>query len=90
MAFENAQQSQMEKELSVEAAKSVTAPSSHSVEKRPAPLERLKRHFSTDVATAHTDTLLLACCMISGLVDSTVYNAYGTFVSMQTVSQARL
>ncbi len=27
---------------------------------------------------------MLICCLISGLVDSTIYNAYGTFVSMQT------
>jgi uncharacterized membrane protein YoaK (UPF0700 family) len=27
---------------------------------------------------------MLTCCFISGLVDSTIYNAYGTFVSMQT------
>ncbi|KAK2589986.1 hypothetical protein QQS21_012340 [Conoideocrella luteorostrata] len=27
---------------------------------------------------------LLACCFVSGLTDGTIYNAYGTFVSMQT------
>jgi len=46
---------------------------------------RLKRHFSTEVSTNHADVLLLTCCLISGFVDSTIYNAYGTFVSMQTV-----
>ncbi|OAA70426.1 DUF1275 domain protein [Cordyceps fumosorosea ARSEF 2679] len=27
---------------------------------------------------------MLACCFVSGLTDGTIYNAYGTFVSMQT------
>ncbi|KAF4587136.1 DUF1275 domain protein [Ophiocordyceps camponoti-floridani] len=27
---------------------------------------------------------LLVCCFVSGLTDGTIYNAYGTFVSMQT------
>ena len=49
---------------------------------------RLKLHFSSEVTTTHTDLLLLTCCLISGLVDSTVYQAYGTFVSMQTVLTA--
>ncbi|KAK3172869.1 hypothetical protein OEA41_006194 [Lepraria neglecta] len=47
-------------------------------------IARLRVHFTTDVSTAHADILLLTCCFISGLVDSTIYNAYGTFVSMQT------
>ena len=46
---------------------------------------KLKGHFSNEVTTVHADILLLSCCLISGLVDSTVYQAYGTFVSMQTV-----
>ncbi|KAJ5115506.1 hypothetical protein NUU61_001265 [Penicillium alfredii] len=37
-----------------------------------------------DVEPRHADLLLFACCLTSGLVDSTVYNAYNTFVSMQT------
>jgi len=41
-------------------------------------------YLSAEIATAHADLLLLTCCLISGLVDSTIYNAYGTFVSMQT------
>ena len=45
----------------------------------------LKKHFSVQVTTSHGDVVLLICCIISGLVDSTIYNAYGTFVSMQTV-----
>lgn len=45
---------------------------------------RLKEYAFTEVITARADALLLTCCFISGLVDSTIYNAYGTFVSMQT------
>ncbi|KAJ5143429.1 uncharacterized protein N7515_002216 [Penicillium bovifimosum] len=32
----------------------------------------------------HAELLLYACCLTSGLVDSTIYRAYNTFVSMQT------
>lgn len=52
---------------------------------KPSAMKRCIRYFSTEVTNAHADILLLTCCFISGLVDSTVYNAYGTFVSMQTV-----
>ena len=43
-----------------------------------------KRRWDEDLSNNHADLLLLLCCLISGLVDSTIYNAYGTFVSMQT------
>ncbi|KAJ5964978.1 uncharacterized protein N7479_004854 [Penicillium vulpinum] len=32
----------------------------------------------------HADLLLYTCCLTSGLMDSTIYRAYNTFVSMQT------
>ncbi|KAI4125637.1 MAG: hypothetical protein LQ341_006957 [Variospora aurantia] len=47
-------------------------------------LHRSQAYLSAEVSTAHADILFLWCCFISGLVDSTIYNAYGTFVSMQT------
>jgi hypothetical protein len=47
-------------------------------------VNRLRAHLTEEVSTAHADILLLTCCLISGLVDSTIYDAYGTFVSMQT------
>ena len=53
-------------------------------EKEPGRTQRLRQHFAAEITTNHADILLLTCCFISGLVDSTVYNAYGTFVSMQT------
>ncbi|RAQ61613.1 DUF1275 domain protein [Aspergillus flavus] len=40
--------------------------------------------FKAEVQPKHADVLLFACCLCSGLVDSTLYNAYNTFVSMQT------
>ena len=52
--------------------------------KRPGFITRLRGHLNEDVSTSHADILMLTCCLVSGLVDSTIYNAYGTFVSMQT------
>ncbi|KNG87640.1 hypothetical protein ANOM_003620 [Aspergillus nomiae NRRL 13137] len=40
--------------------------------------------LKAEIQPAHADVLLFACCLCSGLVDSTLYNAYNTFVSMQT------
>ncbi|KAI4246704.1 MAG: hypothetical protein L6R42_009821 [Xanthoria sp. 1 TBL-2021] len=47
-------------------------------------LHRSQSYFTAEVSTTHVDVLFLWCCFISGLVDSTIYNAFGTFVSMQT------
>ncbi|EAW11691.1 YoaK family protein [Aspergillus clavatus NRRL 1] len=44
----------------------------------------LSSFFSSDINVKHAEILLYACCLSSGLVDSTIYNAYNTFVSMQT------
>ncbi|KAL5044387.1 hypothetical protein BDW71DRAFT_209393 [Aspergillus fruticulosus] len=44
----------------------------------------LRTFFASEVRSGHADVLLLICCLSSGLVDSTLYNAYNTFVSMQT------
>ena len=52
--------------------------------KRPGLVTRLGAHLREEVSTSHADILMLICCLVSGLVDSTIYNAYGTFVSMQT------
>lgn len=50
----------------------------------PTLLSRLHLHLAAEINPAHATILMLTCCLISGLVDSTIYNAYGTFVSMQT------
>ena len=46
----------------------------------------LRKHLAVEITTSRGDIVLLICCTISGLVDSTIYNAFGTFVSMQTVT----
>ncbi|OQD78982.1 hypothetical protein PENANT_c068G09761 [Penicillium antarcticum] len=40
--------------------------------------------FKAEIEPQHADLVLFACCLTSRLVDSTIYNAYNTFVSMQT------
>ena len=35
---------------------------------------QLKLYSAAEVSADHADILLLLCCIISGLVDSTVYN----------------
>lgn len=48
------------------------------------PSLRMAMHLTAEVSTVHADIFLLVYCLVSGLVDSTIFNAYGTFVSMQT------
>ncbi|KAI0406105.1 DUF1275 domain protein [Xylaria palmicola] len=42
------------------------------------------RRFSDDLDPRLVYLPLLVCCLATGLTDGTLYNAYGTFVSMQT------
>ncbi|KAI9845979.1 MAG: hypothetical protein M1837_004385 [Sclerophora amabilis] len=44
----------------------------HVVKSRLGP--RLRQHLRAEVSSGHADILLLWCCLISGLLDSTVYN----------------
>ncbi|XMA09000.1 hypothetical protein WAI453_001791 [Rhynchosporium graminicola] len=41
-------------------------------------------YFGTEIETTHADLPLLACCLVAGLCDSSAYNAWSCFVSMQT------
>lgn len=50
----------------------------------PGPFRRLHTHLTAEITTSNATAIMLTCCLISGLVDSAIYNAYGTFVSMQT------
>ena len=50
----------------------------------PGTLARLGARLTTEISTSHATIIMITCCLISGLVDSSIYNAYGTFVSMQT------
>ncbi|KAM0276536.1 hypothetical protein ACHAQH_006637 [Verticillium albo-atrum] len=45
---------------------------------------RLKSHLNTSVSRKHTDLVLLACYIITGLLDSASNQIWGSFVSMQT------
>jgi uncharacterized membrane protein YoaK (UPF0700 family) len=47
-------------------------------------LTRARAYLAQRVSTRHASILLLVCCLISGLIDSVAYNAWSTFISMQT------
>ncbi|KAI4168753.1 MAG: hypothetical protein LQ348_007441 [Seirophora lacunosa] len=42
------------------------------------------RYFNSNLSSRNTEHILLLCWFITGLIDSTIFNAYRTFVSMQT------
>ena len=44
----------------------------------------LGNHLSAPISQTHSYFPLLICCLISGLSDSASYNAWSTFISMQT------
>ncbi|KAI1634401.1 hypothetical protein F4809DRAFT_618855 [Biscogniauxia mediterranea] len=46
--------------------------------------DRFLEHLSEEIDPTFGALPLLACCFATGLTDGTLYNAYGTFVSMQT------
>lgn len=46
---------------------------------RPGPLARLQNHFAEEVTNSHADVLLLLCCVISGFLDSAIYNGMVRF-----------
>ncbi|KAI9875622.1 MAG: hypothetical protein M1830_008199 [Pleopsidium flavum] len=43
---------------------------------------RLKRYFRAQVSTEHADVLLLSCCLVSGLIDSNVFNGNTIFLGL--------
>ncbi|KAH8811613.1 hypothetical protein F5884DRAFT_854954 [Xylogone sp. PMI_703] len=45
---------------------------------------RLSTHLKTNITLHHADIPIIICCFISGLCDSSAFNAWNTFVSMQT------
>ncbi|KAG6017866.1 hypothetical protein E4U54_001780 [Claviceps lovelessii] len=57
---------------------------SDSETERPSKSASVWDRFSEHVDLERAYIPLLACCFVSGLTDGTIYNAYGTFVSMQT------
>ncbi|RDW79978.1 hypothetical protein BP6252_04616 [Coleophoma cylindrospora] len=44
----------------------------------------LLSYFKTEISIEHADVPIIACCLVSGLCDSSAYNAWTCFVSMQT------
>ncbi|TVY64316.1 hypothetical protein LSUE1_G009247 [Lachnellula suecica] len=42
------------------------------------------KHLQTEITLEHADIPIIACCLVSGLCDSSAYNAWSCFVSMQT------
>ncbi|TGO49229.1 hypothetical protein BOTNAR_0439g00120 [Botryotinia narcissicola] len=45
---------------------------------------RTKSHFSEEITLVHADLPMIACALVSGICDSSAYNAWTCFVSMQT------
>ena len=55
------------------------------IEQKPrSAIQRIKLYLISEVTVVHADLIFILCCFISGLVDSTIYDSFGTFVSMQT------
>ncbi|KAL8798683.1 MAG: hypothetical protein Q9182_006469 [Xanthomendoza sp. 2 TL-2023] len=46
--------------------------------------KRLRRYLTAPIDTHHADLPLLACCFVTGIIDAGAYNAWGTFMGMQT------
>ena len=45
---------------------------------------RFRQHFESTINNRNADYILLFCWFTTGLLDGTIFNAYTTFVSMQT------
>jgi hypothetical protein len=43
-----------------------------------------RSHLGNEISLSHADIPIIACCLVSGLCDSSAYNAWSCFVSMQT------
>ena len=65
----------LEKKLTLTSVDELPNAADHEKVRQKSPrMERLRIHFRAEVSTDHADILLLACCLISGFVDSTLYN----------------
>ncbi|KUI68963.1 hypothetical protein VM1G_03742 [Cytospora mali] len=45
---------------------------------------QFRKRWTTPVDLSRANFPLLGCCLVTGLLDTTMFQAYGTFVSMQT------
>lgn len=43
-----------------------------------------RQYLQTEIHLDHADIPIILCCLVSGLCDSSAYNAWTCFVSMQT------
>lgn len=67
---------------------SPSVPVSISEKAGPPPVDprptRLSKSLRSPISLAYTSYIVILCCFFTGLLDSTVFYAYGTFVSGQT------
>ncbi|MCJ1468040.1 hypothetical protein MMC07_006666 [Pseudocyphellaria aurata] len=57
---------------------------------KPSQNRTIQNHLGEDVTVTNTDSLLLLCCLVSGLIDSTIYNGRNLSVMvMHASSDAR-
>ncbi|KAN0119285.1 Protein of unknown function (DUF1275) domain containing protein [Hyaloscypha variabilis] len=60
------------------------SPSASIPKARKSTLQAAKSYLSNEISLSHADIPIIACCLVSGLCDSSAYNAWSCFVSMQT------
>lgn len=53
-------------------------------------MARLRAHLSGEISTRRADWPLIACSLVSGLLDSIAFSAWGCFASMQTGKLCRI
>lgn len=46
--------------------------------------KQLRQYLVAPINPHHADLPLLACCFVTGIIDAGAYNAWGTFMGMQT------
>jgi hypothetical protein len=51
-------------------------------------LKSALQYLQTEISLKHADIPIISCCFVSGLCDSSAYNAWTCFVSMQTGNYA--
>lgn len=64
-------------------------PYAHATKSVPSRLQRSKAYLMCDVDTRWTDSILIFCYFLSGMIDAGAYNAYECFVSMMVSPDVR-
>ncbi|PMD60948.1 uncharacterized protein K444DRAFT_527671 [Hyaloscypha bicolor E] len=60
------------------------SPSRSLAKPRQTAWQSARSHLGNEISLSHADIPIIACCLVSGLCDSSAYNAWSCFVSMQT------